>query len=158
MCLTIISNFFGKIFRFLGVMVTFMIDSLNGLLKIYEFNVFCLKCYIFMPVCPQKMGPPNKKNLILYLNEGRISKAGHFSLWDGSHLFWKSGNVHNWPKKWLIFMNASSCCWHIWPQNGSWIEWSHPCGASGTLSDIASGARREDPERYNVYRMVVAAI
>ena len=100
-------QFFWKIFRFLWVMVTFMMDSLNGLLKIYEFNVFCLKCYIFMPVCPQKMGPPNKKNLILYLNEGRISKAGHFSLWDGSHLFWKSGNVHNWPKKWLIFMNAS---------------------------------------------------
>ena len=33
-----------------------------------------------------------------------------------------------------------------------------PWKYSGTLSDIASGARREDPERYNVYRMVVAAI
>ena len=98
---------FWKILRFLGFMVTFMIDSLNGLLKIYEFNVFCLKCYIFMPVCPQKMGPPKKLNLTLCLNEVRISKAGHLSLSHGSHLFQKSGNVHNWPKKWLIFMNAS---------------------------------------------------
>ena len=63
-----------------GLVVTFMMGSLNGLLILYDFSVFCSKCYIFMPVCSQKMGPPKYKNLAFYLNEGENIKSKSSSI------------------------------------------------------------------------------
>ena len=87
-------------------MTTFTDSHKNWSFHFYWFIVFCLQCSHLIPIWPFKTGISESENSIIWLNAWKIWVLHHWYSWIAGNLISKGVNVHNCPKKWLIFMNV----------------------------------------------------